>query len=127
MALFSITDSGSFENLESFLRDALRPTHVNLLHQYGKRGVAALTAATPVDSGLTADSWSYTVSKTSGGYRLSFHNTNIVGGVPLVILLQYGHSTKSGTYVQGIDFINPALQPVMKQLSNELWREVGGK
>lgn len=124
MGLFSVTHSGGLENLESFLRDAMKSSKVQILEEYGRRGVAALQAATPKDTGDTADSWSYTVSKSKGNYKLTFHNTKQVGNVPLVILLQYGHATRNGGYVQGIDFINPALRPVFNQMTDELWREV---
>lgn len=97
---------------------------IKLLEEYGTKGVQALSEVTPVDTGETAMSWSYSVNKTDKGYTLSWSNSKLAGSVPLVILLQYGHGTTGGTFVQGRDFINPGLRPVVEKLSIEIWKEV---
>jgi hypothetical protein len=95
------------------------------LHEAGKRGVAALSAATPEDSGLTAQSWRYEVVKTARGYSVDFHNDNISpGGALVAILLQYGHATRGGTYVQGRDYVNPALASIFDDMATEIWKGV---
>lgn len=95
-----------------------------ILEKYAKLGVSVLSSATPVDSSLTSQSWGYEVKVENGSYSITWTNSNVQNGVPVVILLQYGHATKNGGYVQGYDFINPSLRPVFDQLSNELWKEV---
>ena len=98
---------------------------VNVLHKYGKRGVDLLQQATPKDTGVTADSWTYEIIRTNQGYKLSFNNSNnTVNGTPIVVLLQYGHGTKNGGYVKANDFVNPVLKPLFEKLSAELWSEV---
>ena len=92
--------------------------------QAGRRGVAALASATPVDSGLSAASWTYDILRRPGRISIVWRNTNIVDGTPVVIMLQYGHSTGTGGWVQGRDFVNPAIQPIFDQINQELWREV---
>lgn len=94
------------------------------LDKYGREGVAALASATPVDSGLTANSWYYTIENTRGSIKITFHNSNIQNGVPIAIIIQYGHGTGTGGWVQGRDYINPAIQPIFDRISNDIWREV---
>ena len=93
-------------------------------NRYGAQGVAALAAATPVDSGLAARSWYYTVGSQNGSYWIDFHNNDIEGGAPVVILIQFGHGTRNGGYVVGRDFINPAIQPIFEQIKSDVWKEV---
>lgn len=95
-----------------------------LLDQYGRAGVAALSSATPVDTGLTAASWYYKIEVGANTTSLIFCNSNVVKGVPIAIILQYGHGTRNGGYVQGRDYINPAIQPVFDSLANKAWEEV---
>ena len=97
-----------------------------ILDKYGKRGVDALRSATPIDSGLTADSWEYEIEKTANGYGISWNNTNVNKGVKIALLLQYGHGTGTGGFVQGVDYINPALTPIFDELANAAWNEVNG-
>jgi len=119
-----IKTRGSFAKTQRFLKRAGNVSHVQILHRYGREGVAALASTTPSDSGETAQAWSYEITKSKYGYKLEFINTNVVNGVPVVILLQYGHRTGNGGYVRGIDFINPTLEPIFKKIANEAWREV---
>lgn len=120
-----IEQKGDFRKLNSFFQRMLKIAHMSILDKYGKKGVAALSAATPIDTGETANSWYYeVVPEKDGVSKLIFSNTNVNEGVNVAIILQYGHATRGGTWVEGIDYINPALAPVMKELSDELWREV---
>lgn len=94
------------------------------LDRYGREGVAALASATPVDSGLTANSWSYEIVRANGTVTINFKNSNIQNGVPIAIILQLGHATGTGGWVQGRDYINPAVRPIFDRIANDAWREV---
>lgn len=118
------TTSGSWSRTEGFLKKLSTGDIYKSLESFGKKGVAALAAATPVDSGLASNSWSYQVKVTKTHASIEWTNTDMAGGVPVVILLQYGHGTGTGGYVQGRDFINPALKPIFDQISNEVWKAV---
>ena len=96
------------------------------LNKFGREGVAALASATPVDSGKTAESWYYQIERKNGVVTISFHNSNIQNGVPIAIVLQYGHGTGTGGWVQGRDYINPAIQPIFDQITKCAWKEVTG-
>jgi hypothetical protein len=122
--MITITEKGSFKNTESYLRKLKTKQLFATLNKYGSLGVAALSNATPVDSGLTAASWSYTIEQRPGYYSIRWHNSNEVNGTPVAILLQYGHGTGTGGYVQGRDFIMPAIRPIFDQIAAEAWREV---
>ena len=89
-----------------------------------KNAVAALAAATPIDTGQTANSWYYKIEQRKKGVTISFYNTNVQNGVPIAIILQYGHATRNGGWVQGRNYINPAIQPIFDKIANEAWREV---
>lgn len=121
---FIIKHKGSFKNTERYLNRVRKLDPMSILRKYGERGVSALTSVTPRDTGTTATSWYYEVTKTKNGYRLSWNNSEAAGQTPLVILLHYGHGTRGGTYIPGRDFINPALRPIIEQLSAELRKEV---
>lgn len=97
------------------------------IDRYGKWGVEALSAATPIDSGKTSESWGYEVERYKTGFRIIWTNDNIAGNTPVAILIQYGHGTRDGHYVQGIDYINPALSPVFERIAIDLWKEVHSK
>lgn len=115
---------GDFSKVTRYLeksKEAVR--HVDF-DKYGRAGVAALASATPVDSGLTASSWSYEVKRGVGTASITFYNSHVNQGVPIAIILQYGHGTGTGGYVQGRDYINPAIQPVFDQLADSAWKEV---
>ncbi len=92
--------------------------------KYGAAGVKALSAATPVDTGKTAGSWSYEIIQKNQSVEIIWNNSNIQNGVPIAVILQYGHATKSGGWVQGRDYINPAIQPIFDQIAEEAWKEV---
>jgi hypothetical protein len=94
------------------------------LDRYGREGVVALASATPIDSGHTANSWYYEITRVPGSVIINFSNSNVQNGVPIAIILQYGHGTGTGGWVQGRDYINPAIQPVFDRIANEAWREV---
>ena len=98
--------------------------HLGDLDKFGREGVAALASATPVDSGETAASWYYEITNRNNTITISFHNSNIQNGVPIAIILQYGHGTGTGGWVQGRDYMNPAIQPIFDQIANYAWKEV---
>ena len=106
-----------FKKLEFFARNID-------FDKYGREGVAALKAATPVDSGETRDSWYYEIIKEDGNVKISFNNKNIQNGVPIAIILQYGHATRNGGWVEGRDYINPAIQPIFDGIATKAWKEV---
>ena len=120
----TIESKGSFKNTERFLSRMKTGEIFAALDRYGQVGVAALATVTPVDSGETANSWTYTVTKKRGAYSIIWRNTHVVAGQPVAILLQYGHGTGTGGYVQGRDFINPAIRPIFDQIANEVWKAV---
>lgn len=115
---------GDFSKTSEYLKQMKDSVRLELLNTYGKKGVAALAAATPVDSGLTASSWSYEIDSKNNSAAIVFTNSNIVDGVPIAIILQYGHGTRNGGWVEGRDYINPALRPVFDGLANDAWKEV---
>lgn len=115
---------GDFSKTTNFLRRAKERRFLKDLDKYGKQGVAALMSATPVRTGLTANSWYYTINQSNGSVKISFNNSNIQNGVPIAIILQYGHGTRNGGWVQGRDYINPAIQPIFDEIANNAWREV---
>jgi hypothetical protein len=110
--------------MSSFLERAKNAVKIGDLDRYGKAGVAALASATPVDTGLTARSWSYKIERSDKSVTISFHNSNIQNGVPIAIILQYGHGTRNGGWVEGRDYINPAIRPIFDQITTNAWREV---
>ena len=116
--------SGSRNNTESFLAGLLRKDPYSVMDRYGREGVAALESATPIDSSLTAQSWRYEVVRGKRSTQLVFYNDNIVDGLPVAVLIQYGHGTGTGGYVEGIDYINPALRPIFDRLADEVWKAV---
>lgn len=115
---------GDFTKLTRFLERAKEAIHLGDLDRYGKAGVAALSSATPVESGETARSWYYEIKHQKGSVTISFCNLNIQNGVPIAIILQYGHGTGTGGWVQGRDYINPAIRPIFEQIAKDAWREV---
>lgn len=120
----TVSQSGDFRNLEQFIKNAERGEYLKVLERFGRMGVDALSAATPVESGVTASSWSYDIVERNGSAEIDFNNANVNKGVNIAIILQYGHGTGTGGYVQGIDYINPALRPVFEQIANAAWKEV---
>lgn len=122
--MITFRQKGDFSKLSRFLERAKETVHLGDLDRYGREGVAALASATPVDSGLTASSWYYEITRTREGVTISFKNSNINKGVPIAIILQYGHATRNGGWVEGRDYINPAIQPIFDRLANDAWKEV---
>lgn len=122
--MITIESKGSFKKTESFLAKISKQNLFRSLEKYGREGVSALQSATPAESGLTATSWSYDISSSRGSYSITWSNTNVVDGVPVAILLQYGHGTGTGGYVAGQDFINPALKPVFDRIAQDVWKAV---
>lgn len=115
---------GDFKNTMSFFERALRVDYAKVLNRYGEEGVKALSAATPVDTGETANKWRYEIQHGRGRVSIVFHNDHVNDGVNIAIILQYGHGTGTGGYVQGIDYINPAIAPVFNRMADAAWREV---
>lgn len=122
--MISITTKGDFKNLDSFLKKMNRKQYLNVLDKYGQIGVSALQNATPKRSGKTAASWSYEIHHDRNGASIVWTNSNENNGVNIAILIQYGHGTRNGGYVQGIDYINPSLRNVFNDLADAVWREV---
>lgn len=122
--MISFRQKGGFSKLEKMLKKSLGRNYRGVLEQYGRDGVAALAAATPKDSGKTASSWGYEITEKNGQISVVWKNTNIHDGVNIAIILQYGHGTRNGGYVQGIDYINPALRPVFEKMADAAWKEV---
>ncbi len=122
--MITFRQKGDFSKLTRFLERAKETVKIGLLDKYGQEGVAALAAATPVESGKTASSWSYEIVRNSNSVSLRFKNSNINQGIPIAIVLQYGHGTRNGGWVQGRDYINPAIRPIFDKLADEAWKEV---
>ena len=122
--MITFRQRGDFSKLTNFLERAKEAVHLCNLDKYGQEGVAALASATPVDTGQTANSWHYKIEQKNGSVSIGFYNTNIQNGVPIAIILQYGHATRNGGWVQGRDYINPAIQPIFDKIADTAWREV---
>jgi hypothetical protein len=120
----SITQKGSFDNTERYLRHLSQDDLYATLSKYGSIGVAALSNATPVRTGLTSQSWYYEIKDRKGYYSIVWHNSHVVSGRPIAIMLEYGHGTGTGGYVQGRDFIMPAIRPIFDQMAADAWKEV---
>lgn len=119
-----ISLGGSTKRTSSFLKRMQDPVLYSALSGLAQRGVTALQASTPQDSGLTASSWSYKIDIKQGTTTISWHNSNVIDGVPVAVILQYGHGTGTGGYVAGQDYINPSMQPVFDEIANEVWEKV---
>ena len=122
--MISFRQKGDFSKLTSFLERAKETVYLGDLNKYGRQGVAALASATPIDSGETASSWYYEIENTKGSATITFYNSNVQNGVPIAIILQYGHGTRNGGWVEGRDYINPAIQPIFDKIVDDAWREV---
>ncbi len=118
---------GDFSKLNKYLERLKESVNIGMLDKYGKEGVAALSSATPIKTGLTAKSWSYEIERKNGTISINFKNSNIKQGVPIAVILQYGHGTNGGGWVEGRDYINPAIQPIFDKIAEEAWREVTRK
>lgn len=122
--MITFRQKGDFSKLTRFLEKAKEVVRLGDLDKYGREGVAALASATPIESGRTASSWYYQVENKNGSASITFYNSNVNKGVPIAIILQYGHGTRNGGFVQGRDYINPAIQPIFDRIADEAWREV---
>lgn len=122
--MITFRQKGDFSKLNKFLEKAKEIAKLGNLDKYGREGVAALASATPVDSGKTAKSWYYEIKRQNGSVVIEFCNSNINEGVPIAIILQYGHGTGTGGWVEGRDYINPAILPVFDRIASDSWKEV---
>lgn len=122
--IISFKEKGDFSKLTSFLERSKEVIKLGDLDKYGQEGVKALSTVTPVDTGVTANSWSYKITRKNGSISISFYNSNIQNGVPIAVILQYGHGTRNGGWVEGRDYINPAIQPIFDKIVNKAWKEV---
>ena len=124
MGVIKFKHSGNFNNTERFFSKALKTDYYSIMKVYGEKGVAALRAATPKDSGKTADSWGYTIEHKNNKWSICFTNDNIQRGINIAIILNYGHGTGSGAFVSGRNYIDPAIQPIFDKIADDVWKEV---
>ena len=122
--MIRLTQKGDFSKLNRYLERVKEVVKIGDLNKYGRQGVEALKAATPVDSGETANSWYYEIKRQNGVVSIEFNNSHINKGVPIAIILQYGHGTNNGGWVEGRDYINPAIRPIFDQIANDAWKDV---
>ncbi len=122
--MISFRQKGDFSKLNRYFEKLKEAAKISILDKYGRAGVEALSSATPTRTGVTAASWSYKINRKNGSVSLDFYNSNINKGVPIAIIIQYGHGTGTGGWVEGIDYINPAIQPLFKKLADDAWKEV---
>jgi len=122
--MISFRQKGDFKKFTRYLERLKSAVHLSTLDKYGKEGVAALASATPIDSGETAGSWYYEIKNNKNSVTIEFLNSNIQNGVPIAIILQYGHATRNGGWVEGRDYINPAIQPIFDRIADDAWKEV---
>ena len=125
MGLINVNVYGEWEDIENFLRKQKEKKIVSILEKYGREGVAILSSVTPIDTGVSASSWFYEIIQNEKGISIVFRNNSTTyEGTPIVVLLQYGHGNGNGGYIQGRDYINPAIQPVFDKMIIEAWQEV---
>lgn len=122
--MISVTSRGSFDHVEGFLRNAQKADIRGILEKAAMQGQKALEAATPIDTSIARNSWGYEIDANRSGARITWTNSDVENGFPVAIMIQYGHGTGTGGYVQGIDFINPAMRPIFDQIANEAWKAV---
>lgn len=122
--MINFRQTGDWSKTTNFMKRLKQRKYLSSLDKYGQRGVDALSSATPVDTGKTANSWSYEIRNNDKKVSIVFKNSNIVDGVPIAIILQYGHGTRNGGWVEGRDYINPAIQPIFDEIVKEAWGEV---
>lgn len=122
--MIGVRVKGDFRHLTDFLNQSKNLHAFKFLEHYGEIGVAALRSVTPTDTGLTANSWRYEIVRTDGTVKLIFLNSNVQNGVPIAVILQYGHATGGGGWIEGRDYINPALQPIFDQIAEDAWKEI---
>lgn len=125
--MIAFHQKGNFSKTSSMFQRMLESVDLSLLDKYGREGIALLSAATPIDSGITANSWYYTIEHEKGVARLIFGNSNVQDGYSIALLIQYGHATRTGGWVEGRDYLNPTLQPLFDKMAEELWKGVTKK
>ena len=116
--------TGDFKKTEKFFRKISKGDFFQALDAFGRKGVEALASATPVNSGKTSDSWDYEIHRSNGRISIYWTNSNVNDGVNIAVILQYGHGTRNGGYVQGRDYINPAIRPIFDKIADDAWREI---
>lgn len=125
MSGISFKHKGDFSKLDKYLNEVRKVVRKDtIFDKYGRAGVAALSSATPVETGLAAQSWYYEVEQSSSSVRIVFYNSDVENGFPVAIMLQYGHGTGTGGWVEGRDYINPAIQPIFDKIAEDAWKEV---
>ena len=122
--MIEFRQKGDFSKLNRYFERLKETANIGVLDKYGRAGVAALSSATPVNTGKTASSWYYDIKRQNGSVSIEFNNSNFNKGVPIAIILQYGHGTGNGGWIQGRDYINPAIQPIFDKIANDAWKEV---
>ena len=122
--IISMTQRGNFKKTDRFLSKFIGFHYRHKLERYGSRGVEALRNGTPKDSGETAEAWSYEIVEEPGRTAIYWRNSHVVNGTNIAIILQYGHATRNGGFVEGIDYINPAIRPIFEDMAREVWKEV---
>lgn len=122
--MITVRQKGDYSKVTRYLEKIKKGVNIKSLEKYGRQGVEALASNTPVLTGLTANSWYYEIENKNGRVKISFCNSNIQNGVPIAIILQYGHATRNGGWVEGRDYINPAIQPIFDEITNNAWKEV---
>lgn len=122
--MITFEQKGDFKNTERFLKKMDSFNFGLTLKGVAQKGVAALVAATPIDSGLAANSWGYELTRSKNSFTITWTNSDVESGFPVAIMLQYGHGTRNGGYVKGRDYINPAMQPVFDKIAEEAWKVV---
>lgn len=122
--MITFRQKGDFSKASRYLERLKEAAKLGVLDKYGREGVAALVSATPTETGLTASSWTYEIERKGSSVSIVYKNSNINKGVPIAVILQYGHGTGTGGWVQGRDYINPAIQPVFDRIADEAWKEV---
>lgn len=122
--MITLRSKGDYSKVTRYFEKVKEAARLSVLEKYGSEGVSALSAATPVESGKTAGSWGYEIVRTANAAKITFTNTNVNQGVPIAIILQYGHGTGTGGWVEGRDYINPAIQPIFDKIADDAWKEV---
>ena len=122
--MISFKQKGDFSKLTGFLERIKESVKIGDLDKFGRAGVEALSSATPVNTGKTANSWYYEIENKNGVATISFNNSNIQNGVPIAVIIQYGHASRNGRWVEGRDYINPAIQPIFDKIAESVWKEV---
>ena len=122
--MIKVRHKGDFSKTTRYFEKVRQAARIGDLNKYGREGVSALASATPIETGKTANSWHYEVTRDNKRAAITFYNSNVQNGVPIAIILQYGHGTRNGGWVEGRDYINPAIQPIFDRIADDAWKEV---